>query len=37
MSDRLIAAFVEDVAGYIEKKQKARWRQQYEREPKSQL
>jgi len=37
LSGRLISAFVEDVAGYIKKKQEARCRQQYRRQLKSQL
>ena len=36
LSGRLISAFIEDVAGYIEKKQEARCRQQYGRQRKSQ-
>ena len=37
LSGRLISVFVEDVAGYIEKKQEARCRQQYGKRLKSQL
>ena len=37
LSGRLISAFIEDVAGYIEKKQEARCRQQCEKQLKSQL
>ena len=37
LSGRLISVFVEDVAGYIEKKQEARCRQQCGKRLKSQL
>ena len=37
LSGKLISAFIEDVAGYIEKKQEARCRQQCEKQLKSQL
>ena len=37
LSGKLISAFIEDVAGYIEKKQEARCRQQCGKRLKSQL